>query len=203
MWGVQGWPMWTLGWSVCSEPAAKRQPSTDENPYNWPKPAHMAWSSSTLHCQWEWRIQMEKVKQRKAADLTEDAAPYWSLWKDVVWVEQILSNGWKWSSSPHLNKVFFFFFTQSQSAPKQTLKTLPSTSSSGTCWYFYTYSVLHSFSAQCRLSILIHALLHLLTVTIGACVCVCLCARCTTARGPAISQPHFWGWQWDRTSWGP
>lgn len=32
---------------------SKRQPSTDENPYNWPKPAHMASSSSTLHCQWE------------------------------------------------------------------------------------------------------------------------------------------------------
>lgn len=92
MWGVQGWPMWTLGWSVCSEPAAKRQPGTDENPYNWPKPAHMAWSSSTLHCQWEWRIQAEKVKQRKRADLTEDAAPYWALWKDVVCVYQILSN---------------------------------------------------------------------------------------------------------------
>lgn len=77
MLGVQGWPMWTLGCSVCSEPAAKKiQPSPDENPYNWPKPAHMASSSSTLHCQWECRIQMEKVKQRKAADLTDDAATY-------------------------------------------------------------------------------------------------------------------------------
>lgn len=42
---------------------------------------------------------MEKVKQRKAADLTDDAATYptglCEKKKNVVWLYQILSNGWK------------------------------------------------------------------------------------------------------------
>lgn len=53
---------------------SERQLSTDENPYNWPKPAHMASSNlySTLPMR-EWRMQIEKVGMKKRADLTEDA----------------------------------------------------------------------------------------------------------------------------------
>ena len=45
------------------------------------------------------------------------------------------------------------------------------------------YSISHIFSAQFLLSILIHALLHLLIVTVSACVCMSVCTvhHCTWA----------------------
>lgn len=80
--------MWTLGWSVCSVPAAKdspalmRIPIIGPNLHTWPQ-------APPLY------IANERVEQKKRADLTEDA-PHSGLYEKILSLSyQILRNDWE------------------------------------------------------------------------------------------------------------
>lgn len=115
----------------------------------------MASSSSTLHCQWECRIQMEKAKQRRAAGLTKDAATYHTL-------KRCASNGWKWRCSPHLKYCSEFLCRWLTALQFFVVFVL-------FIWIYPIFS-----EEEFLLSILIHALLPLLIVTVSVCAYVCV-----------------------------
>lgn len=134
--------------------------------------------------------QSEEAKQTKTADLTEDAAAKDTQQKDVIWLYLILANGWKWRCSSYIPMFVccLFVFNADDVQPSDSLLQFSSPVYVKLKSFQQHFSY-PSWSVCCSISLL----------SLG----VCLCVWFTTARGPAISQPHFWGWQGDRTSWGP
>lgn len=172
--------LYALSMQPESSPALMRIPIIGPNLHTWPGAPQLYITNETYS-------QSEEAKQTKTADLTEDAAAKDTQQKDGIWLYLLLANGWKWRCSSHI-QMFVCFFNADDVQPSD-------------CWLPFSspvYVKLKSFqqhfsspsrSVCCSISLL----------SLG----VCLCVWFTTARGPAISQPHFWGWQGDRTSWGP
>lgn len=145
----------------------------------------MASSSTALHHQWD----LLTVWGSKAE---EDGWPDWRCGSEehsgkkmgfgFIWFWLIAGN-----ENVHLTSIFFFF-NSNDVRPSNSLSYRLH------LYMFKFKSFQHRFSYPSWFMCLSISLLSL-----G----VCLCVWFTTAREPAISQPHFWGWQWDRTSWGP
>lgn len=89
---VQGWPMWTLGWSVCSVPAARdspalmRIPIIGPNLHTWPQ-------APPLY------IANERVEDKDGESVAEKESwpdwrctTHWSMWK-----ESELPNSGEWN----------------------------------------------------------------------------------------------------------
>lgn len=130
----------------------------------------MASSSSTLHCQWECRVQMEKVKRRKAADLTGVAASLLVSVKRCSLALPDMSYG-----SPHLNNVVRLFYLCSWWAASLLFCV-------SVCIFTYRIyfpSFQHNFSYP---SWSMHCYMYIsFFVTVSVRVCVCVVLHCTWA----------------------
>lgn len=174
--------LYALSMQPESSPALMRIPIIGPNLHTWP-------GASPLYITNETHSQSEEARQTKTADLTEDAAAKDAQQKDGIWLYLLLANGWKlkmFISNPDVCLSFVFNADDVQPSDSWLQFSSPVSVKLESFQQLFSYP---SRSACCSISLL----------SLG----VCLCVWFTTARGPAISQPHFWGWQGDRTSWGP
>lgn len=172
---VQGWPMWTLGWSVCSVPAAKdspalmRIPIIGPNLHTWPQ-------APPLY------IANERVEDKDGESVAEKESwpdwrctTHWSMWK-----ESELPNSGEWNL-----KNASFLMQSHPEAEKSSKRCEHHFFLSFFC--FFTFSLFPVSLGHFPLSVPIHTLLNVFIFTVSPCVWMSACVWCTTARGLAIS----------------